>query len=73
MAGIDLTNTGRPRFYEAAGSMAMSRLDSASDRILAAFRILADECTRQGIALENYSPASRLAELGVPYVPRLEG
>ena len=72
LPGIDLTNTGRPRFYEAAGSMAMSRLDSASDRILAAFRIFGDECGRQGIALENYSPASRLAELGVPYVPRLE-
>ena len=73
LAGIDLTNTERPRFYEAAGSMAMSRLDAARDRIVAAFRIFADECTGRGIALENYSPVSRLAEIGVPYVPRLEG
>ena len=50
----------------------MSRIGSASERILATFRVFADECARRGIALENYSPASRLAELGVPYVGRLE-
>lgn len=71
-AGIDLTNMAGPRFYESAGNKAMSRLGAAQDRILAAFAAIRDECERQGIALENYSPASRLAELGIPYVPRLE-
>lgn len=71
LAGIDLTNMGGPRFYESAGNKAMSRLGAAQDRILAAFAAIRDECGRQGIALENYSPASLLAELGIPYVPRL--
>jgi glycosyltransferase involved in cell wall biosynthesis len=71
-AGVDLTNTDQPRFYETAGSRAMSRIGAASDRILATLRVFRDECDRQGIALENYSPTSRLAEIGVPYVPRLE-
>lgn len=72
LAGIDLTNTGRPRFYETASDKAMSRLGAASERILAAFRIIRDECGRRGIAIENYSPVSRLKGLGIPYVPRLE-
>ncbi|MEW9806671.1 glycosyltransferase [Mesorhizobium sp. ZMM04-5] len=72
LAGIDLTNTEKPRFYETAGDQAMSRIGAASDRILATFRVLAGECASRGIALENYSPASRLAEIGVAYSPRLE-
>ena len=42
----------------------MSRIGSASERILATFRVFADECARRGIALENYSPASRLCGVG---------
>lgn len=72
LAGIDLSNTGKPRFYETAGSRAMSRIGAASERILATFRVFRDECATRGIALENYSPTSRLAELGVRYVARLE-
>lgn len=72
LAGIDLTNTAQPRFYETDGNKAMSRIDVASERILAAFRVIRDECGRRGIVLENYSPVSRLAELGIAYVPRLE-
>jgi hypothetical protein len=72
LAGIDLTNTGQPRFYEVPGDQAMSRVGVAKGRILATFEIIRDECARRGIAIENYSPVSRLAELGVPYVPRLE-
>lgn len=71
LAGIDLTNTTDPRFYETGGDKAMSRIDVASERILAAFRVIRDECPRRGILLENYSPASRLAELGIAYAPRL--
>jgi hypothetical protein len=71
-AGIDLTNTSQPRFYETVSSKAMSRIGLASERILATFRVFRDECAQRGIALENYSPASRLSELGIPYVPRLE-
>ena len=71
-AGIDLTNTGRPRFYELDGNKAMSRLGVAKDRILAAFQIIRDECELRDIVIENYSPVSRLADLGIPYVPRLE-
>jgi hypothetical protein len=73
LAGIDLTNTSRPRFYESDADKAMSRIDAASERILATFSIIRDECARRGIVLENYSPVSRLAEIGVPYVSRLEG
>ncbi|MEP9388921.1 glycosyl transferase [Mesorhizobium sp. KR9-304] len=72
LAGIDLTNAGKPRFYETDGDQAMSRLGAARARILAALRIFRDECARQAIVLENYSPASRLAEIGIPYVARLE-
>ena len=72
LAGIDLTNTADPRFYETDGDKAMSRIDVASERILAAFGMIRDECGRRGIVLENYSPVSRLAELGIAYVPRLE-
>lgn len=71
LAGIDLTNTERPRFYETAGNQAMSRIGVASERILAAFRMILDEGARGGIAIENYSPVSRLAELGMPYEARL--
>jgi len=73
LAGIDLTNTSRPRFYESDADKAMSRIGAASERILATFSIIRDECARRGIVLENYSPVSRLAEIGVPYVSRLEG
>jgi hypothetical protein len=72
LAGIDLTNTAQPRFYESAGDKAMSRLGVAQDKILSAFAAIKDECERQGIALENYSPVSLLAVLGIPYVRRLE-
>jgi hypothetical protein len=73
LAGIDLTNTSHPRFYESDASKAMSKIDVASGRILATFRIIRDECDRRGIVLENYSPVSRLAEIGISYVSRLEG
>src|SRR5690606_8916062 len=43
LAGIDLTNTGRPRFYESVGNRAMSRLGAAGERILAAFAAIRDE------------------------------
>ena len=72
LAGIDLANTADPRFYDTDGDKAMSRIDVASERILAAFGMIRDECGRRGIVLENYSPVSRLAELGIAYVPRLE-
>ncbi len=71
-AGIDLTNTTRPRFYETAGDKAMSRLGAARGKILAAFALVRDESARRGIGLENYSPTSRLADLGIPYSARLE-
>ncbi len=72
LAGIDLTGTAKPRFYETVNNRAMSRLEAATDGILAAFRIIGDEGKRRGIAVENYSPVSRLAEAGIRYVPRLE-
>ena len=72
-AGIDLTATKAPRFYETEGDTAMSRLDVAVDRILGAFRLIADEADRRGIRLENYSPVSLLATVDrVAYSPRLE-
>jgi hypothetical protein len=71
-AGIDLTNTDKPRFYETLGDTAQSGLAATPDKILASFAAIRDECVERGIVLENYSPASRLAELGVPYVPRFE-
>lgn len=71
-AGVDLTGTGQPRFYEKAGDTAMSRLDAAREKILAAFGLIADESSRRGIVMENYSPVSSLKEAGIPYVARLE-
>lgn len=73
LAGIDLTNTSHPRFYESDADKAMSRIDVASERILATFRIIRDECDRRHIVLESYSPVSRLAEIGISYVSRLKG
>lgn len=69
-AGIDLTNTHRPRFYEKEGETAMSRLEAAEEKILAAFRLIREEA--EGIVVENYSPVSALAKCDIPYVPRLE-
>ncbi len=72
LAGIDLTSTQMPRFYEEAGDQAMSRLDAAVDRILKMFGLIREEATRFGVAVENYSPVSLLASVGYPYVDRLE-
>lgn len=71
LAGIDLTDTTGPRFYETADDVAMSRLDAARTKILAAFRLAVEEAGRQGIPVENYSPVSLLADVGIPYSPRL--
>jgi len=72
LAGIDLTDTKQPRFYETAGDQAMSRIDAARPRILATFALIAQECAQRGIVLENYSSVSKLADIGVAYAPRLE-
>ena len=70
-AGVDLTATQAPRFYETKDDKAMSRLDVAAERILAAFALVERECDAAGVVLENYSPVSLLARLGIPYRPRL--
>lgn len=71
-AGIDLTATNQPRFYEKEGDTAMSRLHVAQKRILAAFRLIRKEGGNRGIAIENYSPISLLGSVGIAYSPRLE-
>lgn len=72
LAGVDLTNTALPRFYETTQDRAMSRLDAAIEGILAMFSLVAREGAERGIVFENYSPVSRLAEIGITYVPKLE-
>lgn len=71
-AGIDLKNASQPRFYEKPGDTAMSRIEAAMERILAAIKLFDEEAGRRGIVVENYSPESRLGEAGIRYVPRLE-
>lgn len=66
-AGIDLSNADQPRFYETAGQTAKSRILQAQHRILAAFAIALSVCRECGIDLVNYSPASALTNLGIPY------
>lgn len=72
LAGIDLTRTTQPRFYETAGDRAMSRIEAAAERVLATLSLIKDECTKRKITFENYSPMSRLADIGLPYAGRLE-
>lgn len=72
LAGIDLTRTTQPRFYETAGDRAMSRIEAAAERVLAALSVIKDECTKRKITIENYSPMSRLADIGLAYAGRLE-
>ncbi|MFC5386045.1 hypothetical protein ACFPLB_08715 [Aquamicrobium segne] len=72
LAGIDLTSTQMPRFYEQAGNQAMSRLDVAVERILAAFSLIAKEGGNRDIVFENYSPISLLINKNIPYSSRLE-
>jgi hypothetical protein len=69
--GIDLTATKTPRFYEVEGDAAMSRLEAAVGRVLAAFSLVKLACEESGIALENYSPTSLLSRVGIRYFPRL--
>ena len=70
-AGIDLTATKAPRFYETEGDTAMSKLDVAVDRILGAFSLIKLACDEEGIAVENYSPTSLLSRVDIHYIPRL--
>lgn len=72
LAGIDLTSTQTPRFYEEAGDQAMSRLDAAVGKILKMFDLIRQEAVHLGIAVENYSPVSLLASVGYPFLGRLD-
>jgi hypothetical protein len=72
LAGIDLSNAREPRFYENRPGEP-SNLPRRQRTILAHMALARDVAAERGIALECYSPVSALLELGLPYVPRLEG
>ncbi len=72
LAGIDLSNTHEPRFYE-DGTPQPTAIGRKQDRILAHFALARDHAARQGTAFECYSPVSALLDLGIPYSDRLAG
>ncbi len=68
-AGVDLGKSAEPRFYETAGSMAPSGLETGLDRILRHFSAGRDLAGRRGIALETVTPGSALESIGISYRP----
>lgn len=69
LAGVDLGNATRPRFYETPGNAAPSGLTVGLDRILSHFRAAVDLAARRGIVIETVTPGSALERIGVPYRP----
>lgn len=69
LAGVDLANADRPRFYESAGDRAASGLLKGRDRILAHFRAALALARERGLALDLVTPGSALEGIGLPCRP----
>lgn len=67
--GVDISNAGSPRFYEAAGETAFSGIAGAERRILSHIALAKVCAERKGVILINHSPVSALRRIGLDYSP----
>ncbi|WP_227418638.1 glycosyl transferase [Roseitranquillus sediminis] len=69
VAGVDLTNTAAPRFYETAGRTAASGIEAGQARILSHFAVALQLAEERSSRLETVTPGSALERIGVVYAP----
>ncbi|HEX8044887.1 glycosyl transferase [Rhizobium sp.] len=68
--GIDISNAGEPRFYEASDEAAFSGIARAEGRILEHFILAREIASERGVTFVNYSPVSALLKHGFGYDDR---
>ncbi len=69
LAGVDLSDTDAPRFYETSGDRAPSGIESGQARILSHFAAANALALSRGQRLETVTPGSALETIGIPYRP----